>query len=33
MTRGVLILACLISVTTIAHAQERPDVSGNFMLP
>ena len=32
MTRGVLILGCLISVTTIAQAQERPDVSGNFML-
>ena len=32
MTRGALALAWLIGATTIAHAQQRPDVSGNWML-
>jgi hypothetical protein len=32
MMRGVLACVCLISAATIAHAQQRPDVSGNWML-
>jgi hypothetical protein len=32
MTRGLLAPACLISATAIAYAQQRPDVSSNWML-
>src|ERR1051325_4344383 len=32
MMRGVLAFLYLISAATIAHAQQRPDVSGNWML-
>ena len=32
MMRGVLAFVCLIGAATIAHAQQRPDVSGNWML-